>query len=298
MKKKIKNIILFFIIFLLFLIYFFNKLKKLDLFTVNTNNTKLIFNNVGYSCGFFCYFNMIIASLIDNPNTTEIQYNLISKKEQPSTYYVEEYNNLLENIFIPYNENKPITNTIIIDKFIENTEGSKLYFKAKDFYNENRGQFKPFHDAYIKYIKLQPHIIEKIESHKNKLREGNPEKTIGILIRSAANGDLLGRDTVLNKIKELNLNNIKFFFCIDNNIDLDFYKEHLTPNYYLDFKRAETNLGDAPHSDSSLKTLEELENVFIQVAVLSTCDLLLHCNSNMAITSLFMNMNQQSIYIN
>jgi hypothetical protein len=300
MKTKILNTILVFLILIILLvfIYYININYYKEFFTIN-NNTKIVFNNVSYGCGFFCYFNMVIAALIDNPNTTEIEFNIISKKSEPASYYVEEGNNLYNNLFIPYNQNVPINNVITIDHFIDNTEGSVLYFKAKEFFNENREQFRPFHNAYKKYIHLQPNISDKIKFHTNKLKEGDPQIIIiGILVRSAANGDTPGRDKYLNTIKYLNLgDNVKYFFCIDNDVDLEFYKEQLKPNYYLDLRRAPTNLGDAPHSDTELKSLDELEKIFIQVAVLSTCNILLHCNSNMAITSLFMNMEQRSIHV-
>jgi hypothetical protein len=57
-------------------------------------------------------------------------------------------------------------------------------------------------------------------------------------------------------------------------------------------------LQDALHvsSDKYMKK-EELEDIFLEVALLSKCDILIHCASNMARISLVMNKNQKSIFL-
>lgn len=304
MKKNNYNILILIIIILIILLFLlFKKNKFIEKY--NNVNTKIVFNNTNYGGGFFSYFCLFLASLVDNPNTVSLDYNVISNPHDSASYYVNEGEKIFEKIFLPYETNEEIHKIININEFIPDTAASKLYFDSIKNYNENRNNLQPFHDAYKKFIIIQPHIQENINYHIQKLNEGNPEKTVGILVRSAA--VWMGNDTsiiptrekYLNIINKLNENNknIKFFLCIDNNEDLNYYKENLVPNYYLDINRSDTNKGDAPHKNSSLKSLDELEKVFIQVAVLSSCDILVHPSSNMATASLIMNMKQESILV-
>jgi hypothetical protein len=85
---------------------------------------------------------------------------------------------------------------------------------------------------------------------------------------------------------------------IDNNNDLEFYKSSLTPNYYSEIKRASNNGANSLHrSSSEYMTLEDLEDILVDVLLLSKCDILIHSVSNMATSSLLINMNQQSICV-
>jgi integrase len=54
----------------------------------------------------------------------------------------------------------------------------------------------------------------------------------------------------------------KYFLCIDNEKDLQFYKTKLNPHYYININRSPTNKGDAPHINNNLKSLDEFEKVF------------------------------------
>lgn len=292
--KKYKIGVIILVIILIFIYYLYN--NKIESFT-DINNIKIILNNPPYEGGFFSIFNMLLASLIDNPNTTEIQYNIISNKNSPVTYYINDNEEIFSKIFQEY-KNIQSTNTIEVNSFVENTEGTKLYWKGKELYNENRNKLQPFNDVYKKYIILQPHIEEKIKYHINILKDKRYDHYIGVLVRSAAVGDNPGRKKYLDTINKLSNNlKTKYFLLIDNEEDLNFYKNNLKPNYYININRSPSNKGDAPHKNTNLKSLEELENVFIQVAVLSSCDILVHGSSNMATTSLIMNMEQKSVWI-
>jgi hypothetical protein len=299
---RILIIILLIVIILLFLL--FKKYNYIEKY--NNINTKIVFNNtIKYNSGFFSYFCFFLVSLIDNPNIVSLDYNVISNPYESATYYVNKGEKIFEKIFVPYETNKEIHNVIQINDFNPKSPATKLYFDDIKNYNENRKNLQPFNDVYKKFIIIQPHIQEKINYHIQKLNEGNPEKTVGILVRSAAvwqdidQNSRPTREKYLNIINKLNENNknIKYFLCIDNNEDLNYYKKILTPNYYLDINRSDTNKGDAPHKNTALKSLDELEKVFIQVAVLSSCHILVHPNSNMATASLIMNMEQQSILV-
>jgi len=302
-KNNYKILILVLLILIILLFLLFKKYYYIE--NYNNINTKIVFHNTKYGGGFFSYFCFFLASLVDNPNIVSLDYNIISNPYDPSTYYIKEGEKIFEKIFVPYETNKEIYNVININDFISDSFATKLYFDSDKNYNENRNNLQPFNDVYKKFIIIQPHIQEKINYHIQKLNEGNPEKTIGILVRSAAvwqdidQNSIPTREKYLNIINKLNENNknIKYFLCIDNNEDLDYYKEILIPNYYIDINRSNTNKGDAPHRNSVLKSLDEFEKVFIQVAVLSSCNILVHPNSNMATASLIMNMQQESILV-
>jgi hypothetical protein len=215
--------------------------------------------------------------------------------------FIKEGEELFSKLFEVYDEQKPITNTIIGEHY----ENERVTGKnASNYYNENRNKLQPFHDAYIKYIKIKPEIQNKINDATSELKKDS-EQLIGILIRSNSlaveqpSGKMPTReeyDSAINKIDKTK--KTKYFLCIDNEKDLQFYKTKLNPHYYININRSPTNKGDAPHINNNLKSLDEFEKVFIQVAVLSSCDILVHCTSNMATASLYMNMNQKSIFVN
>lgn len=272
----------------------------------NSNkNIKIIVSNDFYNRGFFSHFNQLLCALLDNPDTTEIEFNLVSTPKYSSTYYVKEGEEILSKLFEKYDLQKPITDTIILTNFINDSYASNIYVDAINNFNNNRYKLQPFNDVYNKFIKIKPNILEKIESHMNILKENNPELLIGVLVRSKAveadqsKKKMPSYEDYLNAINVENKNkSTKYFFVIDNNVDLEYFKNALTPNYYLkDLYRSPDNQHNAPHTKQNLKSLEELENIFIQVAVLSKCDILVHCNSNMAIASLSMNMKQKSVFI-
>jgi hypothetical protein len=161
---------------------------------------------------------------------------------------------------------------------------------------------QPFNKAYNKYIKIKPHIQEKIDYKVNELKNGS-DQIIGIFIRSNAlaneqpSGVMPTREEYINAINNIKKsNNVKYFFCIDNENDLEYFKQLYTPNYYTDIRRTSNTNDGEPHT-KTMGTLEDLENSFIEVCVMSQCDILVHCVSNMVTASLYMNMNQKSICV-
>ena len=298
-----KNIIKFLILSVIVLI--------ISLIYINTNegfknqeNIKLIVTQ--HDGGFFSNFNKMMIYLIDNPNITCIEYNIIASPSNPPMYYVKKDEEVFSKLLENYDENVSIDKTITISTInngFYNSPANKLYFDSANNYNENRYKLEPFNKAYNKYIKIQPHILTKIDAYMDIINEGNPQQLIGILVRSQAvqegqNKSAISPQKYLDAINNINKDkSTKYFFCIDNKQDLEYYKEQLVPNFYLDLNRSENNLGDSPHMSDDVKSLDELEKIFIQVVLLSKCDILVHCNSNMATTSLFMNMDQQSIFI-
>jgi len=254
-------------------------------------------NNEQEQCGFFATFNKLLTYLVDNKDITKITYDIRSFKEGHAMAYIKEGEELFSKIFEPYNENKPI-DEVIDGSYYKHYNLTTVY--AHQFYNENRGKLKPYHDAYVKYIKIRPEIQEMINKKKQELRE-NYEQLIGIFIRSDAlkkeqpSGRMPTReeyDTALSKIDKTK--STKYFFCIDNQDDLNYFKNKYLPNYYTDIRRTANTVNSEPHK-KTFGSLKDLQDSFIEVALLSECGTLVHCVSNMVTASLYMNMNQKSI---
>jgi hypothetical protein len=262
-------------------------------------NKKLIIKS-GVWMGFFSNFNKLLTYLVDHPTITKIDYQMKSFGQGSPFSFIKEGEELFSKLFEPYDENKEITETL--EK--ENYDNTRITGPgAANYYNENRTQLQPFHDAYKKYIKIKPEIQKKIDEKINMLKEGSPEQIIGIFIRSdaLANEQPTGKMPTREDYKRV-LDSIdktkktKYFLCIDNNDDLEYYKEHYKPNYYTNIRRSTNNTNGEPHRNT-MGTLEELENSFIEVVLLSQCNILLHCLSNMVTASLYMNINQESKFV-
>jgi hypothetical protein len=303
LNYKILTLILLISLFIIFLIIN-NKYKNIDKFQDTSNsgeeNLKLIIKS--HNGGFFSNFNKMIHYLKNYPNIVEIQFDVRSTGLENQLPFINKDEEIFGKLFEKYKENKNI-NRILIGESYESQELTDK--NAYNFYNENRYKLEPYNKAFTKYIKLQPQLQKKLEYLKNKLHS-DCEEVIGIFVRSGAlhaeqpNKKLPTRQDYLDAINNINTvsKKTKFFLRIDNNEDLDFYKNILQPNFYTDISRSDNNKKDALHVDSKkYLNLKELEDTYLEVALLSTCNILIHCVSNMATASLYMNMNQKSICI-
>lgn len=260
-------------------------------------NKKIVFSR-NPSGGFFSNFNMLIDNLTDSNNIVEIEYNVLSGGE--SLLFIKEGEELFSKLFENYKEKDKEPEYV---EYVNTHKTKNIIAKdASNMYGENRNKLQPYNDAYKKYIIVKTNIKEKLNREIEKLKEGKYDKLIGVFVRSNAlgseqpRGHMPSREEYMNTINNLNDNNKKYFLSIDNNDDFNFYKEKLKPHYFTDIKRSDNNQGNAPHRNN-LQLLKELENAFIEVYLLSQCDILIHCLSNMATASLYMNMDQQSVFI-
>lgn len=282
------------IILILILLYFLFKSNNIEQF----ENINLIIQSSPAS-GFFSNFNKLITYLVDNPTITKITYDMRSYGPSTAFSYIKENEELFSKLFETYDEGLETTQSIVSSDYQSlRITGVEAY----NFYNENRNKLQPFHDAYSKYIKIKPHIQNKINIKVNELKT-NTDQIIGIFIRSnALSGEqpskkMPSREEYVNSINNITKSkNVKYFFCIDNQDDLDYFKQLYRPNYYTDIRRTKHTNDGEPHT-KTIGTLEDLENSFIEVCIMSQCDILVHCVSNMVTASLYMNMNQQSLCI-
>lgn len=264
----------------------------------NFENINLIIQSAPAS-GFFSNFNKLITYLVDNPTITKITFDMRSHGPSTAFSYIKENEELFSKLFEDYDEGLETTKSIISSDYKSfRITGNNAY----NFYNENRNKLQPFHNAYTKYIKIKPHIQEKINIKVNELKKDS-DQIIGIFIRSTAlageqpSGKMPSREDYINAINSIQKsNNVKYFFCIDNQDDLNYFKELFYPNYYTHIRRTSNTNDGEPHT-KTIGTLEDLENSFIEVCIMSHCDILVHCVSNMVTASLYMNMRQKSICV-
>lgn len=271
-----------------------------DRFLDKSKKLKLVMNE--HHSGFFCNFNRLIHYLMLFPNVVEIEFNVKSDINKHKPFIgdkVELFSVLFEYYKEPYIQADDILN-ISGNDFLGLPSADNAYH----YYNEKRNKLNNYSDAFSKYIKLRPHTQNKLDLMVKEMKS-ECDMVVGVFIRSDALASeqptrkMPTREQYMKAINDLDKSKkIKFFLRIDNYEDLEFYKSVLPNNYYTNIKRAETNKGDAPHSyTKEFKPLEELEDTYLDIALLSQCEVLIHCCSNMATASLFMNRNQKSICV-
>ena len=263
-------------------------------------NTKLIIK--AHLGGFFSNFNKLINYLTDHPDIVEIEYDVRSTGIGQQLPFIKEGEEIFGKLFEPYSENKTINNTIV-GQYYENYNITAT--NAYQNYNDNRFKLQPYHNSFIKYIKIKPHLQERLNKMINDL-QSDCDQVIGIFVRSNAlsveqpSGKLPTRDDYINAIKNIDTTSkrTKYFLRIDNDDDLTFYQNQFKPYYNTNISRSKDNTRNSLHiSHDQYLTLEDLENTYLEVALLSYCNILVHCVSNMATASLYMNMNQKSICV-
>ena len=229
----------------------------------------------------------------------KINFNVKSKKKAKVLYYIKENEELFSKLFDIYDDGNKSSKLITSDSYIDYTITGQDAYR---YYNENRNKLQPYHDTYKKYIKIKKELQKKINKKCIELKE-NADQLICIFVRSDAlrheqpSGKMPSRDDYDKAIQNINKsNNVKYFLCVDNNNELEYYKNKYTPNYYTTIRRTRHTKDGEPHSNN-IGTLTDLEDSFIEVVIMSKCDILVHCISNMATASLYMNMNQQSICV-
>jgi len=266
-----------------------------------TKNIKLIMN--GIESGFFFNFNRFIHYLVVYPNIKEIEFNVRAKINNHLPFIgddVELFSQLFEN----YKEGNSMIDQILD---IPKTDWKGIPFSGGDgskFYNRNRYKFQPYYIAFKKYITLKPELQKKLDKYKFDMMN-DCDQVIGIFVRSNAlsgeqpNKKMPRREDYKEAINRLDTitNKTKYFLRIDNEEDLDFYKKTYVPNYYLDMTRAKSNKGDAPHTNTTFLPLEELEKIYIEIALLANCHYIIHCSSNMVSSALFMDMGSISVFV-
>lgn len=291
LKKNIAIII--FIIAIIFLLSY----KSKEGFHNTTDSNEIVFKTY-LPGGLCCHLNILITHLVDYPNTTKVTYDVRSPNRKSPISFIKENEELFSLLFDTYDEGTEIEQTMNVANI---NRFDITGVKAFNFYNNNRDGLLPYSQAYKKYIHIKPHIQEMIDAKASEMRE-TYTNIVGIFIRSNAlkdeqpNGKMPSREDYVNAINNIQIPNTKYFLCIDNTEDLEYFKELCAPNYYTDIRRTDERNNGEPHTNT-YGSLKDLQDSFIEVALLSQCDCLIHCVSNMATASLYMNMNQISICV-
>ena len=294
------KIVLLVLLILLIIVLYNNDKESFQVYDPN-KNAKLIMNE--HHSGFFCNFNRLIHYLTLYPNIKEIEFNIRAKIHKHKPFIGEDIE-LFSQLFETYKEEG-----VDIDELYD-IDGNDFKEMPTDkgayaYYNEHRNKFEPYNKAFKKYILLKPHLKDRLNVMIKHLRS-DCDQVVGIFVRSEALAKeqprerMPTRDMYLEAIKKIDTSykTTKYFLRVDNDEDLEFYKSKLQPYYVTDIKRSKTNKADAPHrSQETFLPLKDLEDTYLEIALLSNCDYLIHCVSNMASTSLFMNMSQISICV-
>jgi hypothetical protein len=296
MKKSYYKYYFIFITLLFLVIAIFNIQPKENF--EDKKNVKVVFKHLD-GCGFFSTFNRLIEFLVHYPqNVTEIEFDVRASLDRWMPY-IGENEELFSKLFIPYKNNTYTNETYVLDQFYNHS-----ITHPRLLYNERRVELEPYNLAFKKYIKLQPNLENRLKRLEDELTLGY-EQVVGIFVRSEAlageqpSGKMPTRDDYLHAINSIDkTKKTRFFLRIDNEEDLNFYKTICVPYYLIDMKRSKTNKGDALHTNGTeYLLLKDLEDIYLDIALLSKCDILIHCVSNMSAASLFMNMNQKSICV-
>lgn len=299
--KQIHIYIILIIIFIIAILYIYNSQIREPLEDYDEmKNPKLVFN--GHWSGLFCNLNRLVNYLVLYPNIREIDFNVLASKDHHKPFIGENVE-IFSKLFQKYKEDVPIDTTYNYNGS-DFTKFDLTHRNAYQYYNENRYKLEAYNKAYNKYLHLLPHLQERLDKMVNEMR-ADTDQVIGIFVRSNAladeqpTGKMPTREEYLEAISKLDTfsKKTKYFLRIDNNEDFEFYKSKLSPIYETSIKRAESNKGDAPHTSGDYMSLEDLENTYLEIALLSHCDILVHCVSNMASAALYMNMNLVSICV-
>jgi hypothetical protein len=156
-----------------------------------------------------------------------------------------------------------------------------------------------FHDIIERFVKIKPHIQEKIDSFytKNMLHK----TTIGIHLRGTDKwNDAKPFDVqvILNRANQLadEIGECQFFIATDEERLLNLARQHLRRNaIFYDTYRSQN--GVAVHTRDHKPSKYRLgEDVLIDAQLLAKCDHFLHTRSNVSIVTCMFNPDIKNIY--
>lgn len=248
--------------------------------------------------GFFSQFNLVIQGLYlydglinrviwDMQDAPAFQYN------NGDVYkpLFEEYNdgtisNEIETVNTFFNQN--YTAHLVANKYLSNEQ--RIW----------RTRFNNVYKKYIKHTQYLKDIFNNIFLPQFEQYKSVPK--IGILIRNNNLGVEQPRkisptvELYLKAIKELNLPDFVVVCGIDNNQDLNFFKQHFKTILNPYTTRSETAWHSEPHHSSQMKAIDAAYH-YLEGFALSKCDYLIHPVSNVATGALIMNPSLKNIFV-
>lgn len=173
--------------------------------------------------------------------------------------------------------------------------------EAFQYYGNNRHKLEPYTNVYKHFFSLKDEfklrVDEKIKDLRNEIES---KKVVGIIVRnSALAGEQLRNKMPTREEYKEQIDRFKdhrFFLCVDNEDDLEYFKSICQDFYHTDIRRSLNSNDIEPHK-KTVAYNDEFIKTFVEIYLCSSCDILIHCITNMATTSLILNSNQQSIHI-
>lgn len=252
-------------------------------------------------------FNRMLTILKETSNIKKIKWQCYGNYEGFLTYPTNLMGfNTDTELFSKVYEEYDKSNDEVLESRLSLNWGVNLEPKitgtnAANFYGTNRHLLKEYNSIYIHYFKLLPNI-KAIINEQIKILRGENKSVIGILIRNSGNYALANEqpkkkmpshNEYFNLINSISDSNQRYFLCIDNIQDLELYKQLYPNSYFTQIRRSLSPLDKEPHIKTT-GSYEDFINSLIEVYLLSACDKLVHCLSNMATTSLILNLDQES----
>jgi hypothetical protein len=252
--------------------------------------------------GLFSNFNRIISELHDDPNIKKITWALYGHTSGCMGYDISgELFSLIFNEYDTLQGSIPLYTKNSINwgdprpNRITGTDAS-LY------HGPNRYKLQPYNDIFNKYFKLNSNIESLIYDKRRELHNNHTD-VIAIIVRNSGNNALASeqlknrmptRGEYIEEINRISKPGQWYFLCIDNDEDLEFFKSIYPNSYYTDIRRSSSKFDAEPHKKTR-GTLRDFIDTFVEIYLCSSCHTLVHCITNMATTSLLINMNQISV---
>lgn len=245
--------------------------------------------------GFCSNINTILAYLYNNRHISSIKWNIKSGQSGPLAY-IAEGTELFGLLFEEDGQEEVVYN--YDNKAWENCDISlgnaiRIYHDS-----ELRSEYSKIYHRFFRPKKaLLNGLFDTLIGHQFS----SDRKYVSILIRS----DCLGSEQpngIMPTIEDYvrftqDVENATYILSVDNHADLEICKKIFKPFVYNPRIRRSPDRSTEPHT-SKIGTLCDLYDTFLEVYLLAKGDYIVHPISNMSTTSLLINPNQESRFIN
>lgn len=256
--------------------------------------------NTDVGAGLFSNINRIVTYLVNNPDTKKIVWSMTGQ-ESGCMGYDTNNKELFSLLFEQFSEisDSDVTAVNVSTRWMEDSNITGYNVINYYLYRE---ELRPYSNSFHTFLKFRPELNRQIELVKNALFHDTND-VVAIIVRGDALKDeqprrkMPTRQEYINVIRKLPDNNKrKYFLCIDNEDDLQFFKSILPNHYHTNIRRSTTKNDIEPHKKTR-GTEKDFYDSFLEVVYCSLCNILIHPVTNMATASLYMNMNQISVPI-
>ena len=248
--------------------------------------------------GFFSQFNQTIQGLVH-------YYDIINQVEwnmhDVSAFCYNNDDNF-RPLFVEYNNNIPSRETKIVDAYID--VSFTAHFAADKYTCVDQKWRDTYYKAYKKFIKhtdLVDSTFEEIYQKQFQMYKDVPK--IGILIRNnhlsteQPNRVSPTKEQYIDAINSFNLKEFVVVCAIDNNEDLNYFKDKYNIIYNKNTTRTATAYDLESHRNGSVLNVKDTINHYLEGVALSKCDYFIHPVSNVATAALYMNPSLKNLFL-